>query len=497
MAKKSRSSEPTIGKPNVLPADTLSDLRLPYRRGRAPEQTINGDSAGKATRRRSSTASVVDDEVALYIRNTSGFPLLTREQEIDISTRFKEARHTRNMEMLGCDYFSEKLLAVLEGVLGGTHRIDRSLELSEQSRINKRAIKHLLATNTKTARFLLDRNKVLFEKLGHGVEPIGHYSSTWKTISENKAKIGALLLECQPSSTLLNKLRDEFKATALAHSVRDAASPRSSSDSSDKILLAQCVETTETLRERIERFESAESRSFAIRNEMIEGNYRLVISVAKKHQNRGLSLSELIQQGNLGLMHAVDKFDPERGCKFSTYATWWIEQSIAHSTESGFSPVRVPRHAVTERNQFGRVEQSLSHSLGRRPTHQEVADSVGVPIERVDVVARTNPRAHREPGRPDISYQADRNAEHYITEIDRTLDADQLKLSLARVTECLSERELIVLRLHSVEGLTLEEVGALFGVGKERARQIEKRAREKIMESPHLAHLREFLGDER
>ena len=454
--------------------------------------------------------SRIDDPVRIYLMQMGEIPLLTREQELSSAKDIERTRTLFRNSMLASDFVLVGAVTLLRKVRDGELRLDRTVEVSVTDAAEKKRVLAKLGPNLHTLDHLLAQNQGDFHIAIDRRQPMAIRRAAWKRIVLRRLKSVALIeelgLRTQRLQPLLEKLGEiAQRMQAIAEQLGEPAYAgnevvRQRLRQELHQLMQLTLESRRTLTRRVQRTAELQQAYDAAKRVLSAGNLRLVVSIAKRYRNRGLSFLDLIQEGNTGLMRAVDKFEHARGYKFSTYATWWIRQAITRAIADQSRTIRLPVHMIETMSRVRTVSRDFLQIHGREPSVEEMAEATNLSLEEARCVMKMTRHPlslDQSVGEHDDSFFGEFVQDQHDEDPLLDMTHEHLKQRISDVLEGLNhrEREILRLRYGLADGYayTLEEVGKIFSVTRERVRQIEAKAVRKLQHPQRCRELASFL----
>ncbi len=458
-----------------------------------------------------------DDPVRVYLREMGAVPLLTREGEVDLARRMERGKFRMQKAISRSALVELVVVEIAENIRKGLLELDNYVDLGDVEEGSAADVKRQAEVKTELANLAVLHKKLqqLTEKLNaialsnrkirkrwqgkvnrakvelsQAIRHVPFLSMRWKQFGK---ELERALEEINHLDAELRKLEERGGAQAQPR-IRELRREIRKREGAVGAPLADLKHSISVIRH-------GEVEAERAKKDLVEANLRLVVSVAKKYVNRGLHLLDLIQEGNIGLMRAADKFEYRRGYKFSTYATWWIRQAITRAIADQSRTIRIPVHMNESMNKFLRATRELEKELGRAPTNEEIGRRMDIPVEKVQklkTISRDPVSLETPVGRDGESALGDLIEDRWVgSPVDAVIDSN-VRDETANILKTLSPKEEKVIRLRFGIGCerehTLEEIGQEFDVTRERIRQIEAKALRQLRSPERARHLRALLA---
>ena len=452
----------------------------------------------------------IDDPVRMYLTQMGEIPLLTREEEISLARKIELTRLAFRRKVLESDHCARAAIEILQQVDEGVLPFDRTMKMSSGESYERAVVKNRMAFNMETVNKLLERNIDLFTEIQEAGD-IEQVRPSIKQIHRNRRKIATLLEELSLRTSRIQPMMKKLQGIQKKmHQLQKTVETGPTADYEPEDIEAMqqelrgiqelIMETPRQLDKRLKAVEAVYAQYEDAKRKLSGGNLRLVVSIAKKYRNRGLSFLDIIQEGNTGLMRAVDKYEYRRGYKFSTYATWWIRQAITRAIADHARTIRIPVHMIETMSKLRTISKNLLQKLGREATIEEIAEAAKMTIaetRRVLKISKHPFSLDRPIGESEDSYFGDFIEDESAESPVQSATQEMLKDRIDDVLKTLTyrEREIIKLRYGIGDGYTytLEEVGRIFKVTRERVRQVEAKAIRKLQHPVRARKLEGFM----
>jgi RNA polymerase primary sigma factor len=450
------------------------------------------------------------DPIRLYLSQMANIPLLTKEDEVVLSKRIEKSRRAFRRCVLGSPFGLHNAFSTLTKVFHGQLAFERTIKMSLTEKLSKEQIQRRMPHNLRTLAPLLESTTSDFELLVRKNTPEEVRILARKRFLERRRRALTLVEELSLRNRRVHALMKQIEGMSkrmdeISRLLKDSGVPimperRQMLVTELRNLVMTTQESPRSLRIRCKKMRELLKEYEQAKCDLSRSNLRLVVSVAKKYRNRGLNFLDLIQEGNTGLMRAVDKFEYRRGFKFSTYATWWIRQAITRAIAEQARTIRIPVHMIDALTRLRNTARMIYQASGREPNVHEVAEAAEMTVDEVRriLLMGANPISLEHPvGEGDESCFGEFVADTNFDRPERSASNDLLRKEIGKLLKTLTprEREIIKLRygLENGYSYTLEEVGRIFQVTRERVRQIEQKAVQKLQQPGRSKLLAGFL----
>jgi RNA polymerase primary sigma factor len=510
----SRSKIPVSIKPLPLQGKIGSKVAPPINLDMPPlspeeEEAIDLNLAAELAE---ASSKRIDDPVRMYLTQMGEIPLLTREEEIGLAKRIEIFRKIFRSKVLESDYCLQSAVEILQQVDEGDLPFDRTMKISTaENQADKATIGQRIPLNLESVRNMLARNRDQWDAL-RSAKTKKDQEDLRMAVRRRRRRCVKLLEELSLRTSKVTPLMKRLSSisTKMVELERRIEDLKKLKDPGEDLEVCQqelegledlVLEGAQDLHRRVVAVRKIYNKYELAKRNLSGGNLRLVVSIAKKYRNRGLSFLDIIQEGNTGLMRAVDKYEYRRGYKFSTYATWWIRQAITRAIADHARTIRIPVHMIETMSKLRNISKQLMQELGREPTIEEIAKRARMSIgetRRVLKISRHPISLDRPVGESEDSYFGDFIEDERADNPVESAAQEMLKDKIEQVLKTLTyrEREIIKLRYGIGDGYTytLEEVGRIFKVTRERVRQVEAKAIRKLQHPVRSRKLEGFLA---